>query len=87
MLNEIYIHEQLARHPRVARPDAVHSFELASLRRRSSPVRRAARLLGHSLHGLAEVLLAYAADRPRRLSMPVPPIVELRPNAGPYSQN
>ena len=87
MLNEIYVYEQLAKVAGNVPPHAVHSCELASLRRRSSPPRRLARMLGHSLHGLAERLLAYAADRPRRLTMPTPPIVELRPTRTPYSQN
>jgi hypothetical protein len=87
MLNDIYVHERLASVRASARPDSLHALEVASLRRRNSPARRLARLIGRGLHNVAEALLAYAADRPRRLSMPLPPIVELRPTRTPYSQN
>lgn len=87
MLSTIYVHEQLAKVARHARPRDDHTFALASLRRRSHLGRRLAMLIGRGLHGVAEALLAYAGERPRRLSTPIPPVVELRPGHTPYSLN
>ena len=91
MLNDIYVQEQLARVAKPAR-HGDHHLALAELRRANSIGRRLsrelARPLGRGLLLVAERLLAYAYDRPRlRLTSPVPPVVELRPGPGSFSQN
>jgi len=86
MLDDLYIHERLWRMEQSAaggKHQHMHAGEGSG-----SVGRRLARLLGRGLLTVAERLLAYGGERPLlRLTVPAPPVVELRPGSTPFSQN